>query len=90
MGFYSRDRTPEEHRRVSLPQIAREIDRTPKQTAKLLAKVGFVPFAPEREGRVTTYDAEALEVLKAMLDIPHRTAGPDDWLGDYLGKAPHA
>lgn len=64
---------------MSLAQIAREIDRTPKQTKKLLRKVRYIGLKGDR------YDASALEVLKALLNIPHRHIGTDDWLTNYLG-----
>lgn len=86
-----RYRGVETFRRVGLLQISREINRTPTQTRKLLAKVGFVGLKPRRRigARIdTTYDASALEVVKAMLSIPHRPI-PDlpktDWLATYEG-----
>lgn len=84
---HRRYRSPEEHRYVSLDQIAREINRTPKQTQKLLDKMGFIGLEPKEglPGRKTSYDASALEVLKALLGLPHRHIGPDDWLSNYLG-----
>lgn len=83
---YRRYRSPEEHRWVSLDQIAGEISRTPHQTKKLLDKMGYIGFKPKRglPGRTLSYDASALETLKALLDIPHRHIGADDWLSSYL------
>ena len=84
---YARYRPPEAHRWVSLNQIAKEINRTPKQTKKLLDKAGFIGLKPKQglPGRTYSYDASALEVLKALLNLPHRHIGPDDWLSNYLG-----
>ena len=78
---------PEVFERVSLPQIAREIDRTPKQTLKLLAKTGYIGMHP-RIGQVRTYDATCLNVLKALLTIPTRAIpSPEaDWLTQWLDK----
>ena len=84
---HRRYRPPDEHRYVSLAQIAKEIGRTEHQTAKLLTKVGFIGLKPQKglPGRTYSYPASALEVLKALLGIPHRHIGPDDWLSNYLG-----
>lgn len=83
---------PSEFSRVSLGQIAGEIDRTPAQTMKLLHKMGFIGLKPRRglAHRTITYDARALETLKAMLGQPHRHISdkPDDWLTQWLGE-PH-
>jgi hypothetical protein len=78
------------HRRVTLQQIAGEIDRTPKQTAKLLDKTGFIGLKPRRgaPGRSITYDARALEVLKGLLGLNHRHVSDkaDDWLSNWIGE----
>lgn len=75
----------ESFRWLSLPQIAKEIDRTPAQTRKLLDKVSFIGLYPRRIGGVKKYPASAVEVLKAMLTIPHRPVPTKDgdWLSTY-------
>ena len=75
--------TAESFRWLSVPQIAKEIDRTPAQTRKLLSKVSFVGLHPRRIGGVKKYPASAVEVLKAMLSLPHRRVPSND--GDWLG-----
>lgn len=74
--------TAESYRWLSVPQIAKEIDRSPAQTRKLLAKVSFLGLHPRRIGRVEKYPAGAVEVLKATLSIPHRRIPSKD--GDWL------
>ena len=74
--------TAESFRWLSVPQIAKEIDRTPKQTRKLLDKASFVGLHPRRIGGVLKYPASAVEVLKAMLSVPHRPVPTSD--GDWL------
>ena len=74
---------------VSLDQIAKEIDRTPIQTIKLLTKSGFIGYKPKRgSNTVIAYDARSLDVLKGMLNIPHRHVSDtnDDWLTTWLDK----
>lgn len=90
-GRPKRYRPPSEHRRVTIKQISAEIDRTVYQTEKLMKKVAMIGFGARRsKDGITTYDAEALEVLKAMLGIPHRPIQPEeDWLGKHLGGEPH-
>lgn len=72
---------------MSLDQIAHEIGRTPKQTKKLLDKLGWIGVKPKRGayGRRLSYPAEGLETLKALLGQPHRQIAPSDWLTDFLG-----
>lgn len=79
---------PYEMSRVTLSQIAGEIDRSPILTLKLLAKAGFIGLKPDRTRRHVTYDAQALEVLKSMLDIPHRVISDDadDWLSRFADQ----
>ncbi len=82
----------ESFRRKTLPTIAREIGRTPAQTQKLLHKAGFLGLHPTRligTKMPLTYPSSAVEVLKAMIDVPHRDV-PDpesDWLSAYEGEA---
>lgn len=83
-----------EFSRVNLGQIAGEIGRTPGQTVKLLHKMGFIGLRPRRglDRHHITYDARALETLKAMLGQPHRHISdkPDDWLTKWIDKGdPH-
>lgn len=82
---------PSELVRVNLGQIAGEIDRTPCQTVKLLTKYGFIGLRPHRGHRIITYDARALETLKAMLGQPHRHISdkPDDWLTLWIDQGEH-
>ena len=41
--------------------------------------------APRRARAVTTYDPEAVEVLKGMLDLPtHQFVPSAGWLNDYI------
>lgn len=89
--MHRRYRSPGEHRWVSLDQIAKEIDRTPVQTEKLLNKLGFIGLRPKRglPERTKSYDASALEALKALTGIPHRHIGTDDWLSNYLNGEQH-
>lgn len=72
---------------MTVNQIAAEIDRTPRETLKLLNKAGFLGLRG-RIGRPTQYPASAVEVLKAMLDIPHRPvpSAEPDWLSRYEGE----
>lgn len=76
----------EKYERVTLAQIAREIGRTRKQTAKLLDRLAFVGTIPEKgPDGVITYPAEAVNAVKGLLGQPHRD--PDhhnDWLSQYL------
>lgn len=84
---------PEDFERVGLSQFAREINRTPKQTLKLLRKLGFLHL--ERNIRTSkhaeiTYSTEALETVKEMLGIPSRQIpGEGNWLNDYLQGEHH-
>jgi hypothetical protein len=77
--------------RVNLGQIAAEIDRTPAQTMKLLTKMGYIGLRPRRGQRSITYDARALETLKALLGQPHRHISDkaDDWLTQWIDKGDH-
>ena len=79
-------RSTEQLRRVSLEQIAAEIDRTPAHTLKLLRKTGFLGLRSRLGQGGSTYDASSLEVLKSLLSIPHRVIGDpaDDWLSKYV------
>lgn len=77
--------TAESFRWLSVPQIAKEIDRTVPQTRKLLAKVSFLGLHPRTIRGVRKYPAGAVEVLKATLAIPHRPVPTErgDWLSTY-------
>lgn len=77
---------------MTLNEIAAEIDRTPKQTKKLLDKAWFLglrPLHPMGRRGVKTYPASSVEVLKAMLEIPHRPIpeAESDWLSRYEGES---
>jgi hypothetical protein len=82
----------ESFRRKTLSTIAKEIGRTPVQTQKLLHKAGFLGLHPSRRigtRAPLTYPSAAVEVLKAMIDVPARDV-PDpgsDWLSAYEGEA---
>lgn len=81
---------PEVYRRVGLQEIAREIDRTPTQTRKLLDSLGYIGARP-RIGRKPyeeiTYDASVIEVVKALVRVPHRQLpGTVSWLDTWLGE----
>lgn len=84
-----RYRHPEEFRRVNLSQIAREVGRTRTQTRKLLERVApYVDLHPHirnRKREDITYDAAAVEIVKAMIGLPHRTIpGANDWLTRFM------
>lgn len=80
----------ESFRRMTLHSIARQIGRTPTQTQKLLHKAGFLGLHPVRRigtRAPLTYPSRSVEVLKAMIGVPHRDV-PDpegDWLSPYEG-----
>lgn len=92
MARRSRYAGPAEHRWVTLPQMAREIDRTHAQTTHLLVKAQQLGYLRPRrrigKHRVTLYPASHLEVLKAMVGVPHRPVPTQDgdWLSDYERK----
>lgn len=85
MGRPPKYPTAESFRWLSVPQIAKEIDRSPAQTRKLLTKVSYVGLRPRLIKGTRKYPASAVEVLKAMLTIPHRPVPTDkgDWLSTY-------
>ncbi|HWO52049.1 MAG TPA: hypothetical protein VNN23_10665 [Ornithinibacter sp.] len=70
---------------LTVSQIAKEIDRSEHQTRKLLNKVSFIGLHPRRFKGVRKYPASSVEVLKAMLSIPHRPVPTKDgdWLSTY-------
>lgn len=72
---------------MTLNQVAAEIDRTPRETSRLLKKVAYLGVR-RRIGQPHRYPAAAVEVLKAMLDIPHRPipSSEPDWLSRYEGE----
>lgn len=78
---------PETFTRVSVEQLAREIDRSPRQTEKVIeraARLGLLHARITRPGTATTYDAIEVETIKALLGVPDRPAPqPQDWLSDY-------
>ena len=84
---------PEDFERVGLSQFAREINRTPHQTKKLLRKLGFIGLQRNvRDSRRAeiTYSTQALETVKEMLGIPSRAIpGEGNWLDDYLEGEAH-
>lgn len=85
MGRPPKYPTAESFRWLSVPQIAKEIDRTEAQTRKLIRKVDYLGLRPRRFGGTTKYPASAVEVLKATLSIPHRPVPTQqgDWLSTY-------
>jgi len=87
----SRHATSDSYRRMSLAEIAREIDRTPWQTKKLLDSLlpyGIRPRIRSNRNLPITWDAAAVDVVKALIGVPHRPVGTS-WLDDYLGETTH-
>ena len=76
---------------MSVPEIAAEIDRTPRQTAKLLKKHSYLVPRPTKRRQATVYPASSVEVLKAVLAIPHRPVptSEGDWLTEWIGDPHH-
>lgn len=77
--------------RLNLSQLAREIDRTPAETRKVVTRarrLGLLrPRVRARKGEDLTFDAIEVETIKAMIGVPHRPAPQErDWLSDYLGE----
>jgi len=89
---YPRYRPSTAFARMTLVEIAAEIDRTPAQTERLLRKVRYLGLAPRRGSGLTTYDSRAVEVLKGLLGIAHRHVDDpaDDWLSRWIGEQHHA
>lgn len=84
----SRHATSDAYRRVTVAEIAREIDRTPWQTKKLLDSLlpyGIRPRIRSNRNLPITYDAKAIDVVKALISVPHRPVG-SSWLDAYLGE----
>jgi hypothetical protein len=78
-------------RRVTAPQIARELG-VPLATAnKLLRRNSdWLSAGKLTKGRLTTYDAEVIELLRGLLGQPHRQVSKpeSDWLSKFLrGRA---
>jgi hypothetical protein len=87
----SRHATSDQYRRVTVAEIAREINRTPRQTRKLLdslAPYGIRPRIRSNRNLPITYDAVAIDVVKALIGVPHRPVGMS-WLDTYLGETNH-
>lgn len=84
-------RSVEDHRWVTLDQIAAEIARTRTQTKKLIRRTNYLGFDTRKKGRTTLYSASTLEVLKAMLAVPHRPVPSPggDWLTQWIGDPDH-
>lgn len=82
---------PETFQRVCLSQIAREVDRTPRQTQKLLDSLAFAGVRTRirsSKSAEITYDASVIELVKGLINVPHRHVGSGPtWLDDYLGEA---
>ena len=74
--------------RVTLAQVAAELDVSEHTARRLVRKYRWVGLAPHTQDGLTTYDAQGLERLKAMKNIPHRA--DQDWLARYLEGDPHA
>lgn len=77
--------------RISVQAIARELGLPTTVARRLLARMAWIGLTPNRIRGVQpppTYPVEALEVLKALLNHPHRhvTAPGDDWLTAWLTK----
>ena len=81
---------PEDYQRVGLSQIAAEIGRTRRQTKRLLDSLAFIGATPRIGDKELTYPASAVEVVKALIDVPHRQLpGEVSWLDTYLGETNH-
>ena len=77
------------HRWVTIGQIANEIGRTELKTKRLLARLSWVGIQRQTvHGRITVYNAAALEVIKGLYGIPHRQVKDDnnDWLSSYVNN----
>lgn len=76
-----------------MAQICAEIDRTPVQAKKLLKSLGFLGIRTYigPKARYMLYDASSLEVIKALIEIPHRDVGghTTDWLSQYISEGEH-
>lgn len=85
MGRPSKYPTAESYRWLSVPAIAKEIDRTPKQTQKLLDKFAYLGLRPRQVDGAKKYPAGTVEVLKGLLGMPHRRIpSPEgDWLAIF-------
>jgi uncharacterized linocin/CFP29 family protein len=79
-----------EHAWVSLNQICKEINRTPVQTKKVLKVLGFIGIRKSLHTKRmhVYYDSGALEVIKALLSLPHREVGnaATDWLSQFINN----
>lgn len=85
-----RQATSDQYRRVCLAEIAREIGRSKKATKHLLgdlAQYGIHPRIRSNRNLPQTWDARAVDVVKALIDVPHRPVGTS-WLDTYLGETP--
>ena len=73
---------------MTLAQLAREIDRSPAKTKRLVdraVRLGLLRPRIRQKGAEHQYDVVAIEVLKAMIGVPHRPPPTrEDWLTDYL------
>lgn len=88
MKQHARYATSDEFRWVSVAEIAREIGRTHRQTKKLLDSLepyGIKPRIRANRNLPMQYDAKAIDVVKALIGVPHRPVGTS-WLDDYLGE----
>lgn len=81
--------TPAETRRVSLAGIARELGCTQHRTRKLLHKAGYWTSAGPRGLGRPNYNADVIEVLRALLNQGYNNLQPrqTDWLTGYLNRS---
>ena len=82
--------TSDQYRRVCLAEIAREIGRSKNDTRHLLNEMtqyGIHPRIRSNRSLPITWDARAVDVIKALIDVPHRSVGTS-WLDTYLGETP--
>lgn len=90
-GTAARRTTSAAARRVTLAQLARELDLTREQTIRVTQRFAFLGLDPSRlprsRGRLrgATYPAHAVEVYKALINHPARsTTRGSDWLSQHL------
>ena len=89
MPHRKRYATSKDFERKCVAEIAREIGRTPHQTRKLLDSLlpyGVMPRIRSNRNLPITYDAKAVDMVKALIAVPHRPVGSTSWLDAYLGE----
>lgn len=82
----SRLATSDQYAMVCLAEIAREIGRSENATRHLLnelADYGIHPRIRSNRSLPIMWESRAIDVLKALIDVPHRPVGTS-WLDTYL------